>query len=1134
MAATRRASRFIYEIQAEYSGERDLRRLQDDLNALSRIEAWRGAADRYRELDRQLRDARNNVAALQQQLAASGGADSGLSRQLRNAQREVVALESAVQRQHGALSRAQADMNALGIGVLQAAQRYQQLQTAAQSAGRVLAARNTLGVRSDSDIRAEMEGLKRAYRELATSGTASTRELQRAAENLRNRIRALRTELQGANRLDLARNTLGIRSDSAIRAEMEGLKRAYRELATSGRASMDELRRAGDNLRRQLGELRREMQGRGIDRASAARGLLGIRGDAEITARIEGLRRAYRDLARSGTASAAELRRAHAAMGAQIGALQREAQGLEAAAGRMNGLRSALAGFAAAFSVTQLAQFSRGLFQVADEYATLDAKIKLATTSEREAAQVREDLYKLSQQTGSSYQSNADAFAKLAMSMREAGVSARETVDIVGIVNKTLSLNGSSAGSAAAFMLQFSQAMASGVLQGDEFRSMMENNGVFAGKLAKALGTNITGLRQMSREGKLTSDVLLRAFRVMREEVDQEFGRTPMKISGALQAVRNAWEQIVSASNQASGSTQRLSESFLGLSRYLELNREGIREMLAELMQLITRLVEAGVAFGRWLIQNKEFVAVAVTSAAAVAGLVTVIKGVGLAIAGATAVMGAFQAALAAGALWAGGLVAVLAVTAGALTGATAAYREMARAQEEVRASQQRGLELEARRAAIYARISQETGVLIRSHEDLMRAQREGQLEWDAVNRKWVAGANARAEAEQKAAAATGEALKALVKEYKQHADEIRRIQEDIAGRQKSLAAELREMSRSGMTERDAWNDLKREAEEYAAAAKRAAEEAKQAAEAGDTIAAAEKWKEAVGYADSARQAYKSLNREVKDGDQVVVDKAEALRIAMEGVRSAGELGIDILRRQQEAASQAMRSLEERSGFADLASKMDEATQKWLADWQTMRAAAVESVDAVSQKIVKQQKAIRVVEASWASAARSTRGLWIQLADDLKRQLDEATKTRTVTVYTNVVQGRRQGGLIAGFARGGKVPGGYGGGDRVPALLEPGEFVLRKEVVKILSPDFLDRLNANVRAVLPDLSALLPRPAAATAGRVVNINLTLPGGDTYQMQTDPATAARIEREQERWWALRSSNKVKKSGFARTL
>ena len=49
----------------------------------------------------------------------------------------------------------------------------------------------------------------------------------------------------------------------------------------------------------------------------------------------------------------------------------------------------------------------------------------------------------------------------------------------------------------------------------------------------------------------------------------------------------------------------------------------------------------------------------------------------------------------------------------------------------------------------------------------------------------------------------------------------------------------------------------------------------------------------------------------------------------------------------------------------------------------------------------------------------------------------------------------------------------------------------------------------------------------------MHINLTLPSGDTYQMTTDPATAARIEREQERWWNLRSSNKVRRGDFART-
>ena len=173
----------------------------------------------------------------------------------------------------------------------------------------------------------------------------------------------------------------------------------------------------------------------------------------------------------------------------------------------------------------------------------------------------------------------------------------------------------------------------------------------------------------------------------------------------------------------------------------------------------------------------------------------------------------------------------------------------------------------------------------------------------------------------------------------------------------------------------------------------------------------------------------------------------------------------------------------------------------------------------------------------------------VSAAKAVGRALDHELRDRDVKV--SVTRTARWGGLIEAaryrtggvvgrlarareLARGGRLPG-FGGGDRIPALLESGEYVIRKEAVRRYGSTLFNALNNLRLPELPDLSVLLPRPAAATAapGRTVNINLTLPSGDTYQMTTDPATAARIEREQERWWNLRSSNKVKRGDFART-
>ena len=1141
--AAQSAKKFVYQIQAEYSGQQSLKQLQNDLNNIARIEAFREAGRKWQELNEQLRAARENARRLRQEMQASGGGTPLQQREYEQAQKKVADLRAELTRQRTALDAARAGLQSVGIAASQAATQYAHLQQAAAASAKSMAARNTLGIRGDADIRAEMELLKRAYRDLATSGTASTDELRRAAENLRSRLRALRTELQGVGKLDLARSNLGIRADSAIRAEMELLKRAYRDLATSGTASTQELQRAAENLRARLRALRQEMQGGG-SRVDRARGLLGIRSDAAIEADVARLRRAYETLRQSGTATAAELSRAHQAMTRQIAGLRGESDRLAGTASKLQGLRTALAGFAAAFAASRLMDQAKSLFRIADEYAALDAKIRLVTQSEEEAARVRERLYSLSQRTGTAYVSNADAFAKLALSMREVGISGEQTARIIEVVNKSLSINGSSAGMAGAFMLQFSQAMASGVLQGDEFRSMMENNGYFAGRLAQHLQTNIAGLRQMSREGKLTQAVLLDFFEKAGAEVDKDFAAIPMRVSGAVQAVRNAWEEIIDASNRASGASAKLVESLTGFARYLEDNREGIQEMLADIMLLITRMAELGLAFGKFLADNKEIVVIAAQSAAALAAVGAVVKTVTMSTAALSAALGALATVTKVGIALAGTFAVVLGASVGAIAGAVVAWRDMRRAQEEAAAAERRYLQSQANLDKRLEAISASTGVVVRTFDELRQALADGRIHYDELTRTWVAGAKQRETAEREAMTATRQVtqaeLKAMAEAYKKYADEIKRIQDDITGRQRSLAAELREMGRADMGAAEAWRDMKREASEYAEAARRAAEEARALQEAGDTTAANEKWKEAVKLADDAKSAYKQLNREVKDGDRTIVGKAEALKTAMDGVREAGELAIDILKQQQDAAREAMREMEKTGGMAALADSLDAATRKWLEGWDRMRASASDAVQAVGEDIETGiGESADAFGADWDRAWEKFRREGEAAAKAVERAIDRAARDRQTTI--TVREGRRFGGLVgapARFARGGRLPG-YGGGDRVQALLEAGEFVVRKEAVRKFGAGFFAALNNLRLPELPDLSAIVgavrepPLRAAIPGGRTVHINLTLPSGDTYQMTTDPATAARIEREQERWWNLRSSNKVRRGDFART-
>lgn len=172
--------------------------------------------------------------------------------------------------------------------------------------------------------------------------------------------------------------------------------------------------------------------------------------------------------------------------------------------------------------------------KIADEYTNLNSRLKLVTDGEQELVAVREQLFRISQETGTEYAGNADSYTKIARAVKDLGGTSADTLQIVELVNKSLTINGSSTAMASAFMQQFAQAMGSGTLQGDEFRSMLENNGYFAAQLASALNTNIAGLREMSKNGQLTADTLRAAFPKMVSEVNSEFEKIPPTIDRAM------------------------------------------------------------------------------------------------------------------------------------------------------------------------------------------------------------------------------------------------------------------------------------------------------------------------------------------------------------------------------------------------------------------------------------------------------------------------------------------------------------------------------------------------------------------------------------------------------------------------
>ena len=761
------------------------------------------------------------------------------------------------------------------------------------------------------------------------------------------------------------------------------------------------------------------------------------------------------------------------AMAAGEAASRKYGRGMDALKAPINAITSSLArlgaGLGAGFAVTKY-------IQTAEAMTNVNARLKLVTSSSAELTQVQGELYAMSQKTGTSYQANADTYQKLAIGLKAAGTSSKELIGISEAVAKSLIVNGSSAGMASSFLLQFGQAMGSGVLQGEEFRAMMESNSFFGQMLAKALDTDIAGLRKMSQEGKLTTDVIRQAVPKMTEEINAAFAKMPLTIGRAMTMLANAFDNLVNGSNKASGATGKIAAAIKDFVSYLEQNGGAIETWIVQVTTMAGELIKAA-----W--EWKKFITGFVLSTlavSAIASLVTAISGINMALkvmlgpsltvwaTSTVASLKAVQLSLAATGTAFGVLgLAMAAAYAGYKVGDWVQTREtmkgIADATEELTRNQQIV-------AGQYREISAATGVTVTSMKELDQAVKDQKIHYDELTGAWKAGAKDQAAATVTTAAtmkqAQGAALEAMKKKYQEYAAEVRRLQDEIKNRELSLYDQLRTMARTGMTGIDAWQDLKQQAEDYE-------KTATDAARAGD-------FQTAIDYADKAKELYAQLNNEVKDGDQVLVSQTDALKTAMDGVERSGQIGIDALTAMQTKAAQNMDELVEQSGFQDLTEGMNEAEKQWLDNWSKMKAGALKEVAAVERKIV------------------------------------ELTKDRYVTVYVKEVVKKATGGLIQRFARGGKLAG-YGGGDRISALLEAGEFVVRKEAVAKFGTGMFAALNS---LRLPDIPRFavggLVGGGAGPSGDTININLSLPGGGAaVRVSADRQSAAELLRQVQR-------------------
>lgn len=238
-------------------------------------------------------------------------------------------------------------------------------------------------------------------------------------------------------------------------------------------------------------------------------------------------------------------------------------------------IKTALAGIA----VTALAKQT---IEIADAYTQAESRLKLFTSSQETQAQIEHELYEISQETRSGFLGNLDLYAKLSMAFKGQNVTQRETIEITETLNKAFAISGASTAARTAATIQLSQALASGVLRGDEFNSIMESGGRIVQMLTEHTGKNVGELRKMAEAGQLTAGVVRNALAESAKKVDEEFAKMQATVGEAGQVLKNTLGSLVNDANKGEGATKGLATSIIDLSKTIDANRETILAVFKE------------------------------------------------------------------------------------------------------------------------------------------------------------------------------------------------------------------------------------------------------------------------------------------------------------------------------------------------------------------------------------------------------------------------------------------------------------------------------------------------------------------------------------------------------------------------
>jgi tape measure domain-containing protein len=270
-----------------------------------------------------------------------------------------------------------------------------------------------------------------------------------------------------------------------------------------------------------------------------------------------------------------------------------------------------------------ISQIPGKIMRASDEYAGMQARLQMVAGSAEQAAEMNNRIFESAMRARGSYEGMLSNVSKIAMTAKEAFPDPKQVVPFVEEVQKLFAIGGTGIEEQKNAMLQLTQALGSGRLQGDEFRSIAEAAPMIEQMIAKEMGVTQGELKQLGSQGLITADVIKNAIFNNMDEINAKFAQIPMTFESMGQQMSNVLQRAMAPAFQAI--SQAMNSE--GMREFASSMAEGIMIVgtaLAWVISGTTNLISAIADAGSY---GMEWIDAIITALGALSPIIAVLAG---------------------------------------------------------------------------------------------------------------------------------------------------------------------------------------------------------------------------------------------------------------------------------------------------------------------------------------------------------------------------------------------------------------------------------------------------------------------------------------------------------------------------